>query len=282
MLKPAHFLFLSNPTVMLQFHKLKLSKNTMSTEILLTIKLNQALFADPKRIALLNEIKQCGSINQAAKNCQISYKSAWDHLSLMNEISPKPLFERTAGGKNGGGTVLTRYAERLLQLYALLEETQQRAFDILQDEHIPLDNSLFATAKFALKSSARNQFFGTVETLYSQENKCNVLVKLAAFPQYLTACITVQSAERLALERGKPVMLMIKAPWLKLHSKQPKGENVFQAKVISVVDKEKNQDITLDWAGITCFASESREQLWQQGQEVWITIDPEQIVLLTI
>lgn len=86
----------------------------MPTEILLTIKLNQTLFADPKRIALLKEIKQCGSINQAAKNCKISYKSAWDHLSQMNETSPKPLFERNAGGKNGGGTVLTGYAERLL------------------------------------------------------------------------------------------------------------------------------------------------------------------------
>jgi len=39
-----------------------------NTEILLTIKLQQELFIDPKRVRLLKEIQQCGSINQAAKN----------------------------------------------------------------------------------------------------------------------------------------------------------------------------------------------------------------------
>ena len=46
------------------------------TEILLTIKLHQELFIDPKRVRLLKEIKECGSINQAAKNAKVSYKSA--------------------------------------------------------------------------------------------------------------------------------------------------------------------------------------------------------------
>ena len=71
------------------------------TEILLTIKLQQQLFVDPKRVRLLKEIRQSGSINQAAKNANVSYKSAWDHLEAMNAISPKPLLERNAGGKNG-------------------------------------------------------------------------------------------------------------------------------------------------------------------------------------
>ena len=70
-----------------------------NTEILLTIKLQQALFIDPKRVRLLKEIQQCGSINQAAKNAKVSYKSAWDHLEAMNKISPRPLLERNTGGK---------------------------------------------------------------------------------------------------------------------------------------------------------------------------------------
>lgn len=256
---------------------LNLQYPPMPTEILLTIKLNQTLFADPKRIALLREIKQCGSINQATKNCKISYKSAWDHLSQMNEISPKPLFERNTGGKNGGGTVLTNYAERLLQLYELLEQTQQRAFDILKDEQIELANPLSATAKFALKSSARNQFFGKVSDLAFKAIQCNVAIKLANFPQKLTACITAQSAKRLELAIGKEVMLMIKAPWLKLHTEQPLGENVFQAIVKSVNEKE----VTLDWNGLECFTTCEQKQ-WKIGEKVWIQIEPEQIVLLTL
>lgn len=50
------------------------------------------------------------------------------------------------------------YAQRLLQLYDLLEHTQQKAFHILQDENLPLDSVLHATARFSLQSSARNQF----------------------------------------------------------------------------------------------------------------------------
>ncbi|EDK14077.1 transcriptional regulator ModE [Haemophilus influenzae 22.4-21] len=73
-----------------------------NTEILLTIKLQQALFIDPKRVRLLKEIQQCGSINQAAKNAKVSYKSAWDHLEAMNKISPRPLLERNTGGKMAG------------------------------------------------------------------------------------------------------------------------------------------------------------------------------------
>ena len=56
--------------------------------------------------------------------------------------------------------MLTTYAERLLQLYDLLERTQEHAFHILQDESVPLDSLLTATARFSLQSSARNQFLG--------------------------------------------------------------------------------------------------------------------------
>ena len=73
------------------------------TEILLTIKLHQELFIDPKRVRLLKEIKECGSIKSGSQKMQkVSYKSAWDHLEAMNKISPKPLLERNIGGKNGG------------------------------------------------------------------------------------------------------------------------------------------------------------------------------------
>ena len=110
----------------------------LDAEILLTIKLQDTLFADPRRIELLRQIKQIGSINQAAKLAGVSYKTAWDNIDAMTKISPKPLLERSTGGKQGGGTQLTSYAERLLQLYDLLQHTQKRAFDILHEENIPV------------------------------------------------------------------------------------------------------------------------------------------------
>ena len=44
----------------------------MQAEILLTLKLQQRLFADPRRISLLKQIAQTGSISQGAKNAGIS------------------------------------------------------------------------------------------------------------------------------------------------------------------------------------------------------------------
>ncbi len=41
----------------------------MQAEILLTLKLQQRLFADPRRIALLKQIDQTGSISRGGEAC---------------------------------------------------------------------------------------------------------------------------------------------------------------------------------------------------------------------
>ena len=46
--------------------------------------LQQRLFADPRRIELLKQVQQTGSISQGAKLAGISYKSAWDAINEMN------------------------------------------------------------------------------------------------------------------------------------------------------------------------------------------------------
>lgn len=47
----------------------------MQAEILLTLKLQQRLFADPRRIALLKQIDQTGSISQGAKHAASAIKA---------------------------------------------------------------------------------------------------------------------------------------------------------------------------------------------------------------
>ena len=127
----------------------------MQAEILLTLKLQQRLFADPRRIALLKQIEQTGSISQGAKNAGISYKSAWDAINEMNQLSEQTLVDRATGGKGGGGAVLTRYGQRLIQLYDLLAQIQQKAFDVLSDDDaLPLDSLLAAISRFSLQTSA--------------------------------------------------------------------------------------------------------------------------------
>ena len=130
----------------------------MQAEILLTLKLQQRLFADPRRISLLKQIQHTGSISQGAKLAGISYKSAWDAINEMNTLAEEILVERATGGKGGGGAHLTRYGERLIQLYDLLAQIQQKAFDTLKDDSMPLDSLLAAISRFSLQTSARINF----------------------------------------------------------------------------------------------------------------------------
>lgn len=252
-----------------------------NTEILLTIKLQQELFIDPKRVRLLKEIQQCGSINQAAKNAKVSYKSAWDHLEAMNKISPRPLLERNTGGKNGGGTALTIYAERLLQLYDLLEKTQDHAFQILQDESVPLDSLLTATARFSLQSSARNQLFGRVAHQRIIDSRCVVSVNILNLPESLQVSITTKSAARLKLITEKEVMLMFKAPWVKITDTPLENQtNQFPVTITSLNKEEAI--LRFGESNIEFCATVHTPNDWQIGQQVWVHIDQEQIILATL
>lgn len=61
----------------------------MEAELSLHIRLQQKLFADPRRIELLKRVQQTGSISQGAKLAGISYKSAWDAINEMNQMAMK-------------------------------------------------------------------------------------------------------------------------------------------------------------------------------------------------
>lgn len=259
-------------------------------DILLTIKLKQTLFADPRRIELLTQIEQSHSISQAAKLVGISYKTAWDNIDAMNKISPYPLLVRTAGGKKGGGTDLTVYAKRLLKLYAVLKEMQEKAFNILHDDSISLDNLLIASAKSSLQTSARNQFFGTVEALSDEGINCLVKVCLnTASPEYLYASITENSRKRLKLEKGKEVMLMVKAPWVEIQQSNkpvsPHLPNQLQGKVVAIhsktsQDNQPQYEVELLCQQLTIYAV--TQQKLTVNQKVDIHIAAEQIIIATL
>ncbi len=70
---------------------------------------------------LLEAIGRYGSINQAAKEINISYRKAWGYIKAMEERLGFKLIERQTGGKNGGGAVLTDEAKKFLERYEELE-----------------------------------------------------------------------------------------------------------------------------------------------------------------
>ncbi|HDS9359567.1 TPA: molybdenum-dependent transcriptional regulator [Enterobacter cancerogenus] len=261
----------------------------MQAEILLTLRLQQKLFADPRRIALLKQIEQTGSISQGAKNAGISYKSAWDAINEMNTLSEQTLVDRATGGKGGGGAVLTRYGQRLIQLYDLLAQIQQKAFDVLSDDdNIPLDSLLGAISRFSLQTSARNQWFGTVTARDNSLVQQHIDILLADGTTRLKAAITAQSGERLGLDEGKEVLVLLKAPWVNI-TLQPEraGEADNQLRgAISHIERGEEQCevlMTLPDGQVLCAtvpASEASELA--EGAIVTAYFNADRVILATL
>ncbi len=78
---------------------------------------------------LLEAIDKYGSINQAAREINISYRRAWSYIEAMEKRLGILLVERHAGGRNGGGTILTAEAREFINRYKLLEEGIQEVVD---------------------------------------------------------------------------------------------------------------------------------------------------------
>jgi molybdate transport system regulatory protein len=70
---------------------------------------------------LLEAIDAHGSINQAAKEVDISYRKALSHIQAMERRLGISLVVRQAGGRNGGGAALTEEAREFLRKFAAME-----------------------------------------------------------------------------------------------------------------------------------------------------------------
>ncbi len=78
------------------------------------------------RLELLGHIQHTGSINQAAKAMNMSYKRAWEMVHSMNTQADSPLVTTQTGGEKGGGTIITNEGEKYLTYYRSLQDRFQR------------------------------------------------------------------------------------------------------------------------------------------------------------
>jgi len=69
------------------------------------------------RVQLLKAIDDTGSLSQAAKSLNISYKKAWDLIDSVNKSAKEPLTITSTGGKGGGGAELTQYGKSLISAF---------------------------------------------------------------------------------------------------------------------------------------------------------------------
>lgn len=76
----------------------------------------------PGKIALLEKMRDCGSLSQAARELDMSYRRAWQLLSSLNQAFRAPVVLTTVGGSGGGGATLTKMGEALILAYRSFEK----------------------------------------------------------------------------------------------------------------------------------------------------------------
>ena len=163
---------------------------------------------DDSMFRLLRAIDSSGSINQAAKQLGLSYKSAWTIIERANNQSPKTLISSETGGTKGGGTCLTHAGRILLNLFTKLEQQHQQ-FLLSLNQLVEEDaEALMLLKPLTIKTSATNQLFGVVSALKTGTVNTVVMVKLKG-GETICGSLSLAEADALALLVGTEVLVLI-------------------------------------------------------------------------
>jgi molybdate transport system regulatory protein len=177
---------------------------------LLSAELRLAGRLDARFFALLDALQRTGSINRAAVTAGLSYKGAWLLLENACNLANEPLLETATGGAGGGGTRLTDAARGLLSAWHMLQ-TEHRDFLRTQEERLSQLPALQGLLRrMSMKTSARNQFAGTVSAIEIGPVSAEVTLTLKSGDP-ITATLTSAAARRLKLKKGKEALALIKA-----------------------------------------------------------------------
>ncbi|QGZ42050.1 molybdate transport system regulatory protein [Pseudoduganella flava] len=201
------------------------------------------------RIALLAAIAEHGSITRAAKAVGISYKGAWDAVDAMNNLAGAPLVERLAGGKGGGGTRLTARGAELVAQFRRYEEAHRRFVAQLGRQG---DFDLNVLQALNMKTSARNQFLGTVESLVPGAVNDEVVLRVVGGAR-IVAVVTRDSTASLGLAPGVQAFALVKASSvivaLEAEGMKLSARNQLAGTIARVVPGPVSADVTIALPG---------------------------------
>jgi molybdate transport system regulatory protein len=238
-------------------------------------------------IELLRQIDQCGSITAAAKASQISYKTAWDLIDKLNNVSVKPLVVTRTGGENGGGSGLSEYGKKILAAY----DHHRKQFDLFAQtvKSKKTDYDLFKIFAMSLvmKTSARNQFTGTVEKVVHGPVSAEVILRIGD-NDVITSVITNVSAKELNIKKGGTVTALIKASFVILmtgdNGTKTSAMNKLYGKVSSVVKGAVNNEVSIKLSGGKVLVATITKQSYEdmklaKGVPVCALVNASQVIL---
>ena len=203
------------------------------------------------QIELLQAIADTGSITAAARIAGVSYKTAWDRLERINNLSRQPVVSRSTGGSKGGGSILTDYGVKMLNGFKQLQEQHKLFLENLNQQLSSLDDVSNFMKNALLQTSARNQFLGTISAIDTGAVNSEVLIGISS-EQQIVAMVTEQSRQDMSLEVGIPLVAMIKASSVTLalgDELQVSARNVLRGTVSKLDGGAVNTDVSVELPG---------------------------------
>lgn len=96
---------------------------TAKPEVRFRMRIQQAdtIALGPGKVALLEAVREHGSISAAARSLKMSYRRAWLLMDELNRSLKSPATVSEHGGQSGGGSVLTPVGEEIIRLYRDIE-----------------------------------------------------------------------------------------------------------------------------------------------------------------
>lgn len=223
------------------------STSTRLTGSLLLKSQNLPGFAS-EQVRLLQAVEDAGSISAAARRVGISYKTAWDRIEAMNNLSAQALVARSAGGAQGGGTRLTVFGRNVLDGFRALEARHDDFLEQLgQSLHSLEDVANFMSVGTTV-TSIRNQYRGMVESIQRGAVNAEVALRISD-TQTLIAMITEDSLKRLNLNIGTPTLALVSESSVILspaNGLATSARNQLAGTVSRIARGAVNSDITLD------------------------------------
>lgn len=214
----------------------------------LTLELFNQPFLLEKRIELLKAIQKTGSINKAAKEVPMSYKSAWEAIEAMNNLSIQPIVQRETGGAGGGGTTLTSYGVNLIETFFLLKAEQNKFIENLNRITDLNTGSLKTIRRLSMQISARNQIIGTVEKITLGAVNAEVVIKLRS-GNTIVSIITNTATENLELNIGDEVIAVIKSSNVLLSTEtnlKISARNTLKGEIEAINQGEINSEVVIN------------------------------------
>jgi molybdate transport system regulatory protein len=223
---------------------------TAETKIdaMLALRSDGRLLVGRDRIAILEAVAQRGSITEAAKFLGFSYKTAWDAVTAINNLMPRPVVIAQSGGSRGGGALVTEEGHRLIAAFRRLEEKLARISTLIAEEGLdgPTDLLFWSVA---MKTSARNVFHCIVTHVRRASVNVEVVLKVSG-AHSIVAVITNDSADDLGLVEGREAMALVKASFVMLSRPHEYGRistpNQISGTVIERTDGGVNSEIAVD------------------------------------